>query len=277
MNTVDAPQAAPFTAFADLVGRRPSIVMWYQSWSEPLFWSSQPAMVAAEQATPLITWDPVVDGAGVPLSQIAAGDYDSYLVAQARAAASWGRVIYVRFAHEMNVGPLYGPGPDGNTAAGFVAAWRHVVTVFRSEGATNVRWVWSPNVNCGGRCPFDAFYPGDSWVDWVALDGYNYSSVDDVPWMSFQQVFQESYDGLTALTAKPVMICETASAEAGGDKAQWITQSLTQTLPDVMPRVRAVVWFDRVKETDWRVNSSQSSLDAFRQAVEGQLFSGRLP
>ena len=118
----------------------------------------------------------------------------------------------------------WGPGVNGNTPEEFVAAWRHVVSVFRAVGATNVLWVWSPNVDCGGQCPFDAFYPGDAWVDWVALDGYNYGPVDDVPWMSMAQIFGPSYDDLTALTTKPLMIAETASTEEGGDKAAWITE-----------------------------------------------------
>jgi beta-mannanase len=172
---------------------------------------------------------------------------------------------------------LYGPGVNGNTSALFIAAWQHVVSIFRASGATNVRWVWSPNVDCQGKCPFQAFYPGDSWVDWVALDGYNYASVDNVPWESFDTVFASSYAELAALTKKPMMVAETSSTETGGDKAAWITTALTQTLPDQMPLVRALVWFNVDKETDWAVNSSPTSLQAFRSAVDQPLFNGTLP
>ncbi len=84
---------------------------------------------------------------------------------------------------------------------------------------------FAPNVNCDGQCPFSAYYPGDDWVDDVGLDGYNFAAVHDVSWMSFTQLFQQSYQQLTALTSKPVMITETASTEAGGNKAGWITQA----------------------------------------------------
>ena len=64
----------------------------------------------------------------------------------------------------------WGLGVNGNTARDYVAAWRHLVTVFAEEGASNVRWVWSPNVNPDGYLPFERLYPGDRWVDWLALD-----------------------------------------------------------------------------------------------------------
>ena len=112
---------------------------------------------------------------------------------------------------------------------------------------------------------------------WVALDGYNYGSTDNLPWRTFDDIFQSSYDQLTALTSKPMMIGETSSTGSAGDKAAWITTALTQTLPKNMPLVRALVWFDVNKETDWAVDSSSSSLAAFRSAVDQPLFSGSLP
>ncbi len=258
------------------VGRNPAIVMWFQNFDEPLFYPKQLPAVAALGAVPMITWEPSHSGGvSIPLRDIAAGKYDDYLRQAAAAAASWRKPLLVRFAHEMNLrGSPWGPGVDGNTAANYVAAWQHVVSIFRHAGATNVLWVWSPNVECGGACPFADFYPGDAWVDWVALDGYNYSSIDGMPWMSVSQIFGSSYDDLTELTNKPVMIAETASTEVGGDKAAWITQGLLKDLPTRLPRVRAVVWFQRNKETDWRVNSSAAALDAFRTVADAPLYAG---
>src|SRR5581483_8582485 len=169
VNINQAPdQAAQLSSYVSLTGRAPAIVMWYQQWSEPLFWSSQLPHVQAIGAIPMITWDPIYQGNGIPLSQIVAGSYDTYLKAQADAAKAWKGPIFVRLGHEMNLaGSPFGPVRNGNTPAEFVAAWRHVVSIFRQEGATNVEWVFSPNVDCAGKCPFTAFYPGDSWVDWV--------------------------------------------------------------------------------------------------------------
>jgi hypothetical protein len=63
------------------------------------------------------------------------------------------------------------------------------------------------------------------------------------------------------------MIAETGSAEAGGSKASWIRASYSSTNLSKFPRIRAVVWFNFNKERDWRVNSSATSLNAFRQIV----------
>ena len=63
------------------------------------------------------------------------------------------------------------------------------------------------------------------------------------------------------------MIAETASTEVGGDKAAWITNSFASDLPGRLPRVRAVIWWDHVGETDWRVNSSAAALAAYRSVA----------
>lgn len=274
--TGSGPLGAAIDAYTAKAGAAPRMVMWYQSFSEPLFYGSQVQDVASRGQTPLITWAPELsDGSGVPLADIASGAHDDRIRAAAQLAASWGKPLLVRFAHEMNLsGSPYGPGRNGNVPAAFVAAWRHVVTVFRAERATNVRWVWTPNVDCGGGCPFESFYPGDDWVDWVGLDGYNYSSISGVPWMSLSQVFGSSYDAMERLTSKPLMIAETSSAEGGGDKAAWIRDAFENALPVRMPAVRAVIWFDRVKETDWRIDSSAASLAAYRAAVAAPRYAG---
>lgn len=261
-------------AYARQVGANPAIVMWYQQWSEPLSYSSQLPNTQSTGAVPMITWDPYANGVGIPLSQIVAGQSDRYIKASADAAAAWGKPMYIRLGHEMNLsGSGFQQGVPGDTPAEFVDFWRHVVTIFRQEHATNVEWVWSPNVDCAGACPFAAYYPGDAWVDWVALDGYNYAAVDGVPWMTFDQVFGSSYAELSSLTSKPMMIAETASAEQGGDKAQWIAQTYAR-ISTAYPRVHAVVWFNRVKETDWTVSSSAASLAAFRAVVASPTYSG---
>jgi hypothetical protein len=152
VNIANAPdRLQPLRRYVRLVDRRPALVMWYQQWSEPLTWSTQLSNTMRIGAIPVITWDPIRNGVGIPLAKIAAGDYDSYLRASAETAAAWGRPIYIRFGHEMNLATSpFGPGRHGNTSGGFVAAWRHVVAIFREEHAGNVEWVWSPNVDCAG-------------------------------------------------------------------------------------------------------------------------------
>lgn len=275
-NAPDDP--ARLDAYSRLAGAKPALVMWYQNWSEPLFYTRQMDAVAARHEVPVISWNPQGKAddpqARISLRAIAVGHYDTYVRQAARSAARWGRPFFIRFAPEMNGRWMsYGPGRNGNTPRAFVSAWRHVVAIFRSAGASNVRWVWSPNADCNGNCPFTRLYPGDSWVDWVALDGYN-PGTRVAKWRGLADILGGSYATLEKITSKPVMVGETGSAEQGGDKAQWIRQALLEDLPAKFPRVRALVWFDRVKEADWRVNSSPASLAAWREVVGSDLYYG---
>jgi hypothetical protein len=260
------------------VGRRPAAIMWYQDWSGPLATYDQLRFVNSVGACPIVTWLPELGSAGIPLSAIARGDYDGYLRRSAELARDWGRPLYIRFAHEMNLPKSrWGVDVNGNTAADYVAAWRHVVTAFRQDGATNVRWVWSPEVEQEGL-KFAPFYPGNRWVDWVALDGYNWGTAEHhQKWEGLAAVFLSSYRELARLSSRPVMIGEVASTEVGGSKADWIRTGLLDVVPRLMPRVRAVVWFDRDKEADWRIDSSLGALSAFRSVVHTLRYQAVLP
>ena len=131
----------------------------------------------------------------------------------------------------------WGRGQNGNTPGIYKAAWRHLVRIFRSAGADNVRWVWTPNVDGGGAYPFRQYYPGNNWVSWVGLDGFNWARRGE--WQSFTDLFGSSYDTLTRLSTRPVMIAETGSSQSGGDKPAWVSSALGREIPR-FSRIRAV-------------------------------------
>lgn len=276
---------AAIDAFAEKVGRMPAIIGSFHAWGDNANWATFQTdridNVVSRGATPLITWEPWSPFAGVAqpayrLANIANGDFDVYVDAWAAAAAADGRTIYLRFGHEMN-GDWYpwGAGVSGNTPADYVAAWRHVHDRFAAAGADNIRWVWSPDVVEGPNYPsMDEFYPGDDYVDWVGLDGYNWG---DNQWRSFGTAFGRAYDTATHLTAKPIMVSEFASSDSPGSKPAWIEDAFETQLPLKFPRIRAVIWFNFDKERDWRVDSSAASLAAFRKALQTPYFQGRLP
>lgn len=279
VNLPDFPNdPARIDAYGALVGSQPRIVMWYQTWTEQYntFWAGVD-VVLAHGAVPLITWEPWAGNITDPawtLASIISGAHDAYIDQWTKACAAWGKPIYVKLMHEMN-GWWYPwcPGVNGNTAVQFVSAWQHIVKRACVNGARNIRWVWSPNVNDGNAkyTPFAPLYPGDSYVDWVGLDGYN----ADNPWVEMYDLFHASVVALGAITSKPLMIAEMASTEVGGSKAKWILVGFAQLLLE-MPSVRAVIWFNRIKEADWRVDSSPDSLAAFRIVATSSLFSGEM-
>jgi beta-mannanase len=242
--------------------------------------------VSAHGSVPMSTWmsdDYTVPGYPNPAvetaysnQRILSGAYDGFIRGWADGLKATGRTILLRFDHEMN-GNWYAwsPGFNGNTTANYVAMWRHVHEIFVREGATNVRWVWSPNVDYPGASAFEAMYPGDAYVDWVALDGYNWGMTNGyTPWRSFSQVFAGSYNRLNRLTTKPLMLaevgCVEAGAPAGQSKAGWIASMLTRELPRAFPRVRAILWFDQNNGSgqDFRIASSGASVNAFRSGIQ---------
>lgn len=202
--------------------------------------------------------------------QIKDGQADNYIKRMANDMKAYNKEIWLRPLHEGN-GNWY-PWAIGdstvNTNATYIAAWRHIVDIFRAEGADNVKFVF--NINCnnvGIGASFTGHYPGDDYVDYNSLDGYNWGTTQSwgSTWQSFDQIFSASYNALKQYN-KPIMITEVASAEQGGDKAQWITETF-KTIDTSYDRITAFMWFNEQKETDWIINSSPAALNAYVKAI----------
>lgn len=266
-------------AVENTIGRDVDIIPWYQAWdstSNSHFRADKIREVRSRGAIPMITWEPWNTSRGVnqpnfALDRIAAGDHDRYIRSWARGARDVGGQILLRFAHEMN-GDWYpwAAGVNGNTASDYVAAWNHVYAIFQEEGATNVEWVWSPNRDYPGATDLRSLYPGDERVDWIAIDGYNFGTEYDwSSWRSFNETFKGTYDIVTGFSNRPVMIGETGSSEAGGDKAAWIREGMSPAnLQANFPELRAVIWFNQVGSGNWPISTSQDATRAFAETVK---------
>jgi len=277
MTTPGGPvAAAELDAAAAALGEDPSVLLWFEDFRQGPPLAALDA-AAARGATPIITWEPWAWGGGVhqpafASDRITAGDHDAYIASWGRALAAWGGPVLLRYGHEMN-GPWY-PWSDavnGNGRGDFVAAWRHVHDVVASTGASNVRWVWSPTVPGPGVPAFATMYPGSAYVDVVALDGYNWGTT--AAWSSWTRpatLFGAPLDRIRAVApGKPIIIAETASAEAGGSKAAWVRELIAYL--SAQKDVETVVWFNEDKEVDWRFDSSPASTAALRDALAARL------
>jgi len=283
--TTPTSNPASLGRYASMVGRIPAVVMWYQPWTAyyPGFPVGMANAVVSRGSRPMITWMPGSDSVHVGYScrDVSSGRYDSYIRGWAKAAKAWGHPFFLRFAYEMNGNWFpWGTSPGNlnhNTPAQYIAEWRHVHDIFASVGASNAIWVWAPNKDGGPTTiAFAKDYPGDAYVDWVGIDAYNWGSFQPHSrWRDFHDVMVDPYTQMTALTPKPMMVAETATPEIGGNKALWITDAFLTSLPVFFPRLRALIWFDAKKETDWRVNSSSASLTAYRRIVASPLDQGR--
>ena len=264
--------SAELDAVTALAGEAPSIILSYKDFNQAAPISELEA-VRGRGAQTLLTWEPWTWGGGTEqpaysLDRIAAGDFDPYLRQWGQALAGWGHPVMLRFGHEMN-GNWYpwSEQINGNGSGDYVAAWRHVHDVVASTGATNITWVWNPNVPYWGSIPLSGLYPGNAYVDAVALDGYNWGT--SASWSSWQSPSQLFGDGLAQLRTlapgKQILIAETASAEQGGSKADWNTALISYLA--AQPDITAITWFHFNKETDWRINSSTASAQAFAAAL----------
>jgi mannan endo-1,4-beta-mannosidase len=212
------------------------------------------------------------------LSDVIAGRYDSYIRSWAEAAREWGHPFFLRFDWEMN-GNWFAwmEGVNGNQPGEYVTAWRHVHDIFTSVGATNVSWVWCPNVDPGHKLRnLASLYPGDEYVDWTGLDGYNFGINPAAPrgWMTFNQLFRSTYDEITEEIApsKPLIISEVGCSEDGGSKAQWIAEALTSARTEY-PQLRGLLWFEKYDDgMDWPIETSSSATAAFAEGIQNPAY-----
>jgi len=244
-----------------LIGRKPHLHLVYYAWKDD--WTAGAKKDLAAGRIPLVNWEP----GGVDFKNIVNGSLDATIKARARGAKALGQPFFLDFAAEMNGDEAWG----GNNPALYIAAYRHMHDIFVAEGATNVVWAWCPNVTDvhGGNAKTMDYYPGDGYVDWTGVDGYNWGKAGD-GWQSFKEVFSTIYPKLAA-KGKPIIIGEMASTQAGGDKGKWI-DDIIPTLRTQFPLIKAVVWFDIKKEADWRINSSPASKDAFIRMAKDPYF-----
>ncbi|MGN6816650.1 MAG: glycoside hydrolase family 26 protein [Solirubrobacterales bacterium] len=212
------------------------------------------------------------------LSDVISGRYDGFIRAWAKEARKWGHPFFLRFDWEMNGDWFpWGEGVNGNRPGDFVAAWRHVHDIFTAVGTDNVTWVWCPNVDFGANlADLASLYPGDAYVDWTCLDGYNSGTnpAKKDRWRSFDDLYRRTYHEVLddIAPSKPMAIGEIGSTEQGGSKAQWIADMLAE-LPTDYPKIRALVWFDKFENgMDWPLETTASSTNAFAAGIQGSAY-----
>jgi hypothetical protein len=249
------------------LGRTPPVHLTYYAWAADWTGAVTKADLAAGRI-PLVNWEPHK----IDFNNIVNGSLDATIVARANGSKALGKKFFLDFAAEMNGDEAW----SGNNAPLYVAAYRHIHDIFVAAGATNVIWAWCPNVtdiNGGNKNTMD-YYPGDAYVDWTGVDGYNWGTKNG-GWQTFRQVFQKIYP-LLAARKKPIMIGEMSSAQVGGNKAKWIDE-IIPTLRASFPLIKCVVWFDINKEADWRISSSPESEAAFIRMAKDPYFNPQVP
>ncbi|HEX4492111.1 MAG TPA: hypothetical protein VH914_12965 [Acidimicrobiia bacterium] len=260
------------------IGRKYAIDHQYYQWGDPIPTAYQTWTVSQHRIPMLSLCACHFSGSVVSWARIAAGKEDAYLVSVARGFVALHSPAFFVFdaEPETNVGAR-GPASD------YVAAFRHVVAVFRAQKATNVAFVWATTAfawqpGSGETSIVKTTYPGDAYVNWIALDPYNFDangawhtlSFEVDPWYSWAR---------SAHATKPLMLTEWGSKEDPNvptRKAIWFRDALT-ALSQKYRAVHAVVYFDERKVehgtiNDWRIDTSTPSLSAFAQIAKASWF-----
>jgi Glycosyl hydrolase family 26 len=247
----------PITDFANASGRHPNLVGYYSGWGVP-FARSFAETVRSHGAVTILQMDPTY----ASISAIAGGGYDRYLLAFADSVRDFGHPVVIGFGHEMNA-DWYSWGYKHVPAPTFVAAWRHIVSLFRSHGANNVTWLWTINQDLSTTGPLASWWPGARYVTWVGIDGYYYR-----PSSTFTTVFGETIAQVRAFTRKPVLLSEAGVGPQAGQSAK--IQNLFAGMRQY--QTLGLVWFDiaqhqGIYHQDWRIEDSRAATAAFRRSA----------
>jgi mannan endo-1,4-beta-mannosidase len=250
---------AEVTAFTNVTGARPDVVMYYSGWFVP-FPTGFATTAAKNGAAPLVQMDP--EGKDISIAAIASGKYDGYLSSYAEAVRAYGHPVILSFGHEMN-GSWEPWGYTRTSPAVFVAAWRHVVSLFRALGARNVTWLWTVNIindTPKGKIPNPTpWWPGSSYVDWVGIDGYYLK-----PSWQFAPLFGPTIRAVRAITAEPILIAETGAIPAASQPSK-----ITNLFAGIRSYgLLGFVWFNTTNAQGLPFGiSSPAAVNAFRQGA----------
>lgn len=280
--------------FGTAVGKDVGLVMYFRPWDNvatpcddgylPRFVDpGAPAKPGAVNGRViLLTWEPLpilANPGPSDYDNILAGQYDALIDNCASQLADWSnKTFLIRFMHEFNItdspwwaGHSYNRKSDGTGDTDkFKQVWRYVWQRFynaqNAKGVHNVQWVWSPNY---GSNPPDAwndlhnYYPGDQYVDWIGLSGYNWMGIGgQSPFQSYADLYAAVIPDLQCRYAKPILHAEIGAATASGyptppaNKEGWITEAYATMR--TFPLLRAVSWFNdyafhNVNNADFRV------------------------
>lgn len=267
--------------FEKLTDKKYSIAHYYRGWESFI----DPVLISEFESLNKEKWQPMLNAnpyyfkdcpaQDMPIYEaIATGKCDDFLRRAGKNLSKVDKPFYLLFAWEMNNKDLEWSVPyTQSTSSDFRLAWQRMHKIFQEEKVDSIVWVFCPNIPDVAEAPYKDLYPGDEYVDWVCLDGYNWGTTQSwSAWYSFKDVYNGPYQTLTSIAPnKPVMIGEINTTDQGGNKAEWLSDMFRQ-IPTDFPKVKAVVIFneDRTKtkeKINWKIDVNPASLEAFRSGV----------
>ena len=234
------------------------------------------------------------------MERIINGDFDLPLSRWAQAARADGIPLLVDFGVEVNgqwfpwngywngAGTMDGYGdpnyPDGPER--FRDAYRHIIDLFRAEGAYNITWFF--HITMYMEEPMESwnqpryYYPGDDYIDWIGVSLYGALHPGESYWDSFTEILTagDAYLKVREISSrKPLAILEMGVTDHHpmGSKALWLKDAFARIQHNPYLNFRAVNywhenWDNQGNETSLRIDSSPEVLAAFRKAIADPQF-----
>ena len=195
------------------------------------------------------------------LDQIILGHWDANIDKLFKTLLSYKRQIFLRFGYEFD-GPWNQYEPDK-----YIASWKHLFRRLEAlEGHGRIAMVWHSSSQChhGGirsfnGHPLNAWYPGDEFVDFVAISYFTPGGFTDrqvqggtciIPNEAIDKVAQ-----FARLHGKALMIAEAAPQGYSIKDLSWRHRYGGALNPQVSVSVTEIInWYDRY--FDW-VNTNK--------------------
>ncbi|OGF67862.1 MAG: hypothetical protein A2Y62_01195 [Candidatus Fischerbacteria bacterium RBG_13_37_8] len=299
----DNVETAQLTNFANMVGKGVAIVPFSVFWGRNTVSNQQLNAIAAYGAVPLLRlmpwgepyWEPGYQSQ-YSMQKIIDGQFDQYIAQWADVVKNFNRPVMVTFGVEMNGDwfPWSGIYQGGGTSFGFgdssradgperfAAAYRHIIQIFRNRAVMNVTWLFHVNNQSFPEVSwntYDAYYPGDDYIDWIGVSIYG-AQTNDEDWESFNSLAEPAYAALKArFSHKPIMLAEWGVGEfpSKGNKADWYTEALNKIRTDYTLFKMIIVYHERWENddgsfSDLRVDSTPAALQAYKTGINQDYF-----
>ena len=204
---------------------------------------------------------------GYYLDDILKGKYDRNIKALAEGCKSFGRPIFIRFGYEFDGWHNAYP-PDK-----YIAAYQYFIDQMRGFGVVNVAYVWHswgvgayyghedfpqyyPALPAGQAVTQELWYPGDDYVDWLAI------SVFGIGWGNLgTNTVVQWFLSFAELHEKPIMLAESAAIKTTGTRdPNWVIPN-TQWFENVFNLCNtnnAVKAFTYIN-VDWEADNASST------------------
>ena len=273
-------------AVEDQIGKKVAIANYYQGWQ----YFSEKRIISDLDILNKNGWVPMLSANPYYFDEcpangktlykaIANGNCDAFLHKAGKTLAKVKKPFFLRFAWEMNVNSMeWSTLRTYDNPEDFILAWRRFHDIVQKEGATKVLWVFSPLIESKTTVNISKLYPGDAYVEWNALDGYNWGTAKSwSTWQDFYTIFKDSYSNMVKLSPhKPIMIAETNTTSVGGSPAEWYKTMLSIQIPNNFPKIDAIVFFNEDKTSTegvkWFIDNNSDSLEQFKTSINNSIY-----